>query len=259
MSVASLEGSFHSYERGFCWSSRQVLSNIATMLIHTIFDVLAAASALVMTVLVYRWRLGQAGGRIEQAGIGYALALVMGAALGGFGAGTLNLWLSDVPGIGRSIVGALGGAIVAVELFKRWRGISGSTGIIFVPAFAMSVTVGRWGCFLSGLEDQTYGTPTALPWGHDFGDGVLRHPVQIYESLTLGAFLLVALIMIGRRLRFFMTNGFYLLVLTYGLQRFLWEFLKPYGTLVGPFNLFHFICAGLVIYSLVMMTGKRKA
>ena len=27
-------------------------------------------------------------------------------------------------------------------------------------------------------------------------------------------------------------------------QRFLWEFLKPYQTLLGPFNLFHFICAG---------------
>ena len=75
------------------------------------------------------------------------LALLAGAAAGGFGAGTLNLWLSGAPGIGRSIVGALAGAILAVELFKRWRGIAGSTGLIFVPAFATSVVVGRWGCF----------------------------------------------------------------------------------------------------------------
>ena len=229
------------------------------MLIHIIFDLLAAASALTVTFMVYRWRLVAAGERIERAGIGYAFALVAGAALGGFGAGTLNLWLSGVPGIGRSIVGALAGAIVAIEMFKRWRGIAGSTGLIFVPAFATSVIVGRWGCFLAGLEDQTHGTPTTLPWGHDFGDGVSRHPVQLYESFSLAAFLLTALLLIGQRNRFFAANGFYLLVLTYGTQRFAWEFLKPYGTFIGPFNLFHFICAGLVIYSLAMMSGKGKA
>lgn len=211
-----------------------------------------------MTVLVYRWRLMDAGQKIESAGLGYALALVMGAAIGGFGAGTLNLWLTGAPGIGRSIVGALAGAIVAIEIFKAARGIRGSTGLIFVPAFATSVTVGRWGCFLAGLEDHTHGTPTALPWGHDFGDGISRHPVQLYESFTMGAFLLVALVLIGRRQPVFMRNGFYLLVLTYGAQRFLWEFLKPYGAVLGPFNLFHFLCAGLVIYSLAMMgrTGR---
>jgi prolipoprotein diacylglyceryltransferase len=212
-----------------------------------------------MTVLVYRWRLAEAGAKIEQAGIGYAFALVAGAALGGFGAGTLNLWLTGVPGIGRSIAGALAGAIAAIELFKLARGIRGSTGIIFVPAFATSVMVGRWGCFFSGLDDHTFGTPTTLPWGHDFGDGVLRHPVQLYESFTMAAFLIVALVLIGRRNTVFMRNGFYLLVLTYGAQRFLWEFLKPYGAIFGPFNLFHFICAGLVIYSLGMMSRRKTS
>ena len=229
------------------------------MILHTLFDFLAALSALAMTVTVWRWRLQEAGQKIETAGAGYAIALVVGAVVGGFGAGTLNLWLSDQPGIGRSIVGALAGAIAAIELFKAAKGIRGSTGIIFVPAFATSVTVGRWGCFLSGLDDQTHGIPTALPWGHDFGDGIARHPVQLYESFTMGAFLLVALVLIGRRQPFFMANGFYLLVLTYAAQRFLWEFLKPYGALLGPFNLFHFLCAGLVIYSLAMMRRGREA
>ena len=228
------------------------------MILHTLFDLLAAASALTMTVVVYRWRLMDAGQKIESAGLGYALALVAGAAIGGFGAGTLNLWLTGAPGIGRSIVGALAGAIAAIEIFKATKGIRGSTGLIFVPAFATSVTVGRWGCFLSGLDDHTHGTPTGLPWGHDFGDGISRHPVQLYESFTMGAFLLVALVLIGRRQPFFMRNGFYLLVLTYGAQRFVWEFLKPYGTILWPFNLFHFLCAGLVVYSFVMMgrTGR---
>lgn len=229
------------------------------VLIHTVFDLLAACAALGMTLFVYNWRLRDAGQRIDSAGPLYGVALVAGAAIGGFGAGTLNLWLSATPGIGRSIVGALAGAIVAVEIFKRLRGISGSTGLIFVPAFATSVVVGRWGCFLSGLDDETFGTPTALPWGHNFGDGIARHPVQLYESFTMLVFLLVALVLIAGRNTFFMRNGFYLLVLVYAAQRFLWEFLKPYGAVVGPFNLFHLICAGLVIYSLIMMARGRAS
>jgi len=229
------------------------------VLIHTVFDLLAACAALGMTLFVYNWRLRAAGQRIDSAGPLYGVALLAGAAIGGFGAGTLNLHLSGEPGIGRSIVGALAGAIAAVEIFKRVRGISGSTGLIFVPAFATSVMVGRWGCHFAGLEDETFGTPSTLPWAHDFGDGVLRHPVQLYESFTMAAFLMVALVLIGRRNDFFMRNGFYLLVLVYAGQRCVWEFLKPYGTVVGPFNLFHLICAGLVIYSIAMMAEGRTS
>jgi phosphatidylglycerol:prolipoprotein diacylglycerol transferase len=227
--------------------------------IHTLFDLLAACAALGMTLFVYNWRLKEAGKKIDSAGPLYGVALLLGAAIGGFGAGTLNLYLSGEPGLGRSIVGALAGAIAAVEIFKRVRGIAGSTGLIFVPAFATSVVVGRWGCFLTGISDETHGTPTTLPWGHDFGDGILRHPVQLYESFTMLAFLVVALVLIGQRNAFFMRNGFYILVLVYAGQRFLWEFLKPYGAVAGPFNLFHLICAGLVIYSIAMMARGRAS
>jgi prolipoprotein diacylglyceryltransferase len=208
-----------------------------------------------MTAVCYRWRLGDAVARVESIGMAYALALVLGVVVGGYGAGSLNLWLSGVPGIGRSIAGALAGAIIAIELFKWRKGIKGSTGLIFVPAFATSVIIGRWGCYLSGLEDQTYGTATSLPWAHDFGDGVLRHPVQLYESFSMLLFLAIALILLAWRQPFFMRNGFYLTVLFYSTQRFVWEFLKPYGAVIGPFNLFHLICAGLICYGLLMMRG----
>jgi phosphatidylglycerol---prolipoprotein diacylglyceryl transferase len=225
------------------------------VLIHTLFDALAAATSMLLTVLVYRWRLVEAASRIESAGVGYVVALISGAAAGGFGFGSLNLWISGEPAVARSIVGALAGAIAAIEMFKWWCGIRGSTGIIFVPAFATTVVVGRWGCFFAGLEDKTFGIATALPWARDFGDGVMRHPVQLYESFTMLAFLVFVLIQIGRRNPWFMRNGFYALVLVYASQRFLWEFLKPYEAVVGPFNLFHLVCAGLVAYALIMM-GK---
>ncbi len=59
-----------------------------------------------------------------------------------------------------------------------------------------------------------------------------------------------------------MRHGFYWLVIVYGAQRFVWEFLKPYPTLVGPLNHFHLMCVGLVIYGVVMIlrdSGYRKA
>lgn len=226
------------------------------MAVHGVFDVLAALSALAMTYAVGRWRLRPAVVRVEEGGIGYAAALVSGAALGGFGLGTLNLWLSGIPEIGRSILGALAGAIIAVELYKRVNGMRGSTGLIFVPAFATSVIVGRWGCFFSGLDDNTYGTASSLPWAHDFGDGVLRHPVQLYESAAMAMFLAAFLWLLARRNSFVMRNGFYLLVLWYAAQRFLWEFLKPYAAVIGPFNLFHLVSAALIVYSLVMMIRR---
>ena len=213
-------------------------------------------ASVVMTAVCYRWRLSDAAARMETIGAAYAFVLVSGAVAGGYGAGTLNLWLSGEPGFGRSIVGALAGAIAAIEIFKWRKGIRGSTGLIFVPAFATSVIIGRIGCYLSGIEDNTYGLLTTLPWGHDFGDGMPRHPVQLYESFSMLLFLVVALILLARRQAFFMRNGFYLMVLFYSVQRFVWEFLKPYGSLVGPFNLFHFICAGLCCYSIGMM-GRR--
>lgn len=190
---------------------------------------------------------------LEEQGLGYAVALIGGAVIGGFGFGTLNLWLTGLPGAGRSILGAFVGAIAAIELFKRWRGISGSTGLIFVPGFAASVAVGRWGCYFTGLEDQTHGTPSALPWAKDFGDGILRHPVQAYEALAMAAFLTFALICFQRRTPFFMRHGFYLLAGFYGAQRFAWEFIKPYATVAGPFNIFHILCLGLITYAGIMI------
>ena len=227
-------------------------------MIHTVFDILAAIASLSVTALCYKWRLSQAGEKIETAGIGYAFALIIGAALGGYGFGTLNLYLSGQPHIARSIVGALAGAITAIELFKWRKGLKGSTGLIFVPAFATTIVVGRWGCFLSGLQDETHGILSSLPWAVDLGDGIPRHPVQLYESFSMLAFLLFALTMIGTRNPWFARNGFYALVLFYAAQRFLWEFLKPYGAVIGPFNLFHLVCAALVVYALVMMRRQHE-
>jgi prolipoprotein diacylglyceryltransferase len=227
--------------------------------VHTVFDLLASLSALTLTVTVYRWRIrGTDLDPDRPISAGYLAALLVGAAVGGFGFGTLNLWLTGVHEIGRSILGALAGAIAGVELYKARTGIRGSTGLIFVAGFATSIAVGRIGCLLAGMDDETYGIPTGASWGWDFGDGILRHPVQLYESVTMAAFLAVALIALANRWPFFMRNGFYLLVIVYASQRFLWEFLKPYATVLGPFNIFHLICLAVIAYGVAMIAGARR-
>ena len=56
-----------------------------------------------------------------------------------------------------------------------------------------------------------------------------------------------------------MRDGFYLFVAYYGVQRFLWEFLKPYPTVLGPFNVFHLFCIAMIVYSIFMIAGSSPS
>jgi len=220
------------------------------LFIHSIFDALALLAALAVYWLVpvaapgapwQPWQIHRL----------YLAMASLGATLGAYFAGTLNLWLTGVDGVGRSIEGALAGAILGIEGLKAATGIRGSTGLRFVAPLAAAIAVGRIGCFLAGLDDMTYGTPTTLPWGVDFGDGIARHPVQLYESGTMAVFLVVFLILLRRQNALALRAGFYLFVSVYAAQRFLWEFLKPYGTVAGPLNLFHLLSIALVLYAVL--------
>ncbi|MDD2767581.1 MAG: prolipoprotein diacylglyceryl transferase [Methylococcus sp.] len=84
---------------------------------------------------------------------------------------------------GQSMVGGLLGGLIGVEIAKTLAGVRQSTGDFFVFPILLGLMIGRVGCFLAGLYDDTYGLPTLLPWGVDFGDGIARHPTQLYEIL----------------------------------------------------------------------------
>jgi hypothetical protein len=213
------------------------------------FDLAAWASGAALSVVLYRWRLKEmAASLAARVGGGYFAALAIGAATGAWAGGSLNSLRQTVPSLSHSVAGALVGAIVAVETYKAVRGVRGSTGGIFVGSFSLGVIVGRFGCFFAGLTDDTYGTRTSLSWAVDFGDGVPRHPVQLYESAAMAVFLVIYLLGLRTRAPWAMRRGFYAMCLWYGAQRFCWEFLKPYPIVAGPFNLFHILCGGLVAY-----------
>lgn len=132
---------------------------------------------------------------------------------------------------GKTIVGALIGGLICVEWAKRRLNVATRTGDLFAVPLALGIAIGRIGCFLTGLPDHTYGTPTRLPWGVNFGDGIPRHPTQLYEI----AFLMFFAVLLWRLLRRPHSNGdvFKAFMVGYMGFRVLVDFLKPETTLAG--------------------------
>jgi phosphatidylglycerol---prolipoprotein diacylglyceryl transferase len=224
---------------------------------HYVGDLAAWLAAFVGARWVYRRRRTSVEGLARQTAPGYFVSLALGGALGAWLLGSLNTLRDAHPVLSHSIAGALAGAIVAVELWKWARGVHGSTGGPFVIPLALGIIVGRWGCLFAGVADQTYGIATTLPWRVDLGDGIARHPVQVYESLAMATFLAFYWRTLVRERVWATQHGFHAFVLFYAVQRFAWEFLKPYPRLVGPFNVFHFVMIGLSVYALLWIARGR--
>ncbi|MBB5397950.1 prolipoprotein diacylglyceryltransferase [Mucilaginibacter sp. AK015] len=144
----------------------------------------------------------------------------------------------------KTIVGGMLGGLIGVELTKRKIGVKVSSGDLMVYPLILAMIIGRTGCFLAGLEDGTYGVKSGLPWAINFGDGISRHPTNLYEIL-FWAILWLSLRLIERRHEF--TNGsrFKIFMATYLLFRFLIEFIKPD----------YFFNFGLSVIQLACFTG----
>lgn len=181
----------------------------------------------------------------------YFVALALGAVAGAWLFGSSNTLRTVLSTPSHSIGGALAGGIVAVEIWKARYGIRVSTGGAFVLPICVGIAVGRFGCLFAGLPDYTYGTPSSLPWAVDLGDGIGRHPVEIYEAGSMAAF---GLFYVRARIggaAWTRAHAFHAMIIVYAAQRFLWEFWKPYPTVIGPLNIFHLLMLGLIVYGLV--------
>lgn len=200
---------------------------------HTVLEVIAYTAGFQAYLLIRR-RNRDSGPRVDQ-----SAWVICGAICGAFLGSKLlviaeswpaylkqfratrdpALWLS-----GKTVVGGLLGGWIGVEIAKRCVGVAQRTGDSFVIPLAIGIAVGRVGCFLTGLEDHTHGVATNLPWAVDFGDGIPRHPAQLYEI----AFVITwtaAISLAGARRR--PGGRFRLFLLGYLLFRFAVEFIKP--------------------------------
>jgi prolipoprotein diacylglyceryltransferase len=167
-----------------------MIQNPATAaLIHALFEY----GAIALGVALYRrarLRSGL-GGLTQTGGFAVVAGLLIGAAIGNklvFLVERPDVWQRLLAGEtalpGQSIVGGLLGGLIGVEIAKALSGQTRSTGDAMVWPIVIGLAFGRIGCFIAGLHDDTYGVATTLPWGVDFGDGMARHPTQIYDALV---------------------------------------------------------------------------
>jgi len=125
------------------------------------------------------------------------LWLLVACVFGAFAGSKILAWIESWPDYwshradptvwigGKTIVGGIVGGWAGIELAKKILGVRSRTGDAYVIPLCLGIAIGRIGCFLTGLPDHTYGIATGLLWGVDFGDGILRHPTQLYEMLWL--------------------------------------------------------------------------
>ncbi len=129
----------------------------------------------------------------------------------------------------KTILGALLGGILGVEIVKTFAGIRTSTGDLYVFPLLVAIMIGRVGCLLTGVSDGTWGDATHFIFGFDAGDGVVRHATPLYEIVFLMA-LGGALWWARRRLPLRNGDLFKLFIMGYCAWRFAIEYLKPVTT-----------------------------
>lgn len=175
---------------------------------------------------------------------GLVLGAVIGGTLGakipflamdwdGFVSGTA--WLSD----GRTLTFGLVGGYLGVELAKISMGVKIKTGDSFAVPLASAIAVGRLGCFYAGC---CFGAPVS--WGVDFGDGVPRHPTQLYEA-AFHAIAAVVLHQLGKRGRF-ERQRVKLYILSYCVYRFFTEIIRPEPRLALDLTLYQWATLAFV-------------
>jgi phosphatidylglycerol:prolipoprotein diacylglycerol transferase len=146
-------------------------------------------------------------------------------------------WIGD----GKTIMFGLVGGYIGVEIAKYLLAVKIKTGDSFAVPVAVAIGIGRIGCFVGGC---CFGVKTSLPWGIDFGDGILRHPTQIYEALFhfSAAICLFAL----EQADLFRFQRIKIYLIAYCLFRFVTEFIRPEITLALGLTGYQWVCVILI-------------
>lgn len=157
----------------------------------------------------------------------------------------------------KTIVGGMLGGLIGVELTKKQIGVTVSSGDLMVFPLILAMIIGRAGCFLAGLEDGTYGIASNLPWAINFGDGIRRHPTNLYE-IVFWITLWAALNICERKYRFADGAKFKIFLASYLVFRFLVEFIKPDYFFSFGLSVIQLVCiAGILYYYKVFIYPKK--
>jgi prolipoprotein diacylglyceryltransferase len=197
------------------------------------------------------------------------IAATFGAFLGSRLLGSLEdptgLFRSDHPFLyfysHKTIVGGLLGGLLFVEVTKKFLGVTRSSGDLMTFPLILSMIIGRVGCFSSGVFEDTYGQETGFFTGMDLGDGLLRHPVTLYEIAFL-ATLWGGLHQWREKTTLGEGMLFQVFMIAYLFFRFGVEFIKPRVVVLAGLDSLQLFClAGLIYYrqTIIKMLIDRKS
>lgn len=186
------------------------------------------------------------------------LSIILGAAVGAFvGSRVVGILenptidVSNIPWMllynTKTIMGGLFGGLLGVEVTKKIIGEKNSSGDLFTLPIIAGIFIGRIGCFLSGINEFTYGTTTSFFMGMDLGDDALRHPIALYELM----FLVVLFFVLKKRYygdRLPSGMLFKIFMLSYFGFRFMIEFIKPNVFFMLGLSTIQWLCIICFVY-----------
>lgn len=148
----------------------------------------------------------------------------------------------------KTIMGGLFGGLLGVEMAKKIIREKHSSGDLFTLPIILGIIIGRIGCFLAGIKEFTYGTETSSFLGMDLGDGIIRHPIALYEVV----FLLFIFFFIKKHQQknTGLESGTYFKVfmVLYFTLRFVIEFIKPNTFLIIGLSSIQYLCLICLLY-----------
>lgn len=146
----------------------------------------------------------------------------------------------------KTIMGGLFGGLLGVEIAKKIIGEKQSSGDLFVFPIIAGIFIGRIGCFLSGINEFTYGKETSFFMGMNLGDGLKRHPIALYELIFLILLFLFLKQLKTKNLRTGLLFQYFMI--SYFAFRFCIEFLKPNIFFIGGLSSIQILCLICMLY-----------
>ena len=181
---------------GAPYNAAMMTSPVLVLLLKLLFMLLAVAGGLRCAERVDQARLWQSeegvralavvlAGAVLGAKLGFALQypqLLFAALAGEHGA----LWITMA---GNSVPGAAIGVAAGLTLVLPGR--AAVFGAALLPGLFASLLILDAGTLVWSLTEAGFGAP-AQRWGIDFGDGVSRHPVMLYDAAGMAGLIWAA-------------------------------------------------------------------
>jgi phosphatidylglycerol---prolipoprotein diacylglyceryl transferase len=154
-------------------------------------------------------------------------------------------------GGGRSLAGALLFGFLGAEAAKPLLRYDIPPNDRFAIVLPFSVGIGRIGCLIVGC---CRGVPFDGAWAITYGDGIPRHPVPVYEMLFHWGMGFVLIALWRRQVLFGRLFALYLA--SYGLFRFLTEFIRETPKAFGELSAYQVMSLMMIVAGIVAIVAR---